>query len=243
VGGWMKGVELARADDETAAQTLVRSFEGIRLEDAQGMLADVKLAGTAENRQFFGLDPGAVVNYDDLFFSASNIWRKIGMLKEVNRSQLTRNTTLLADATVAQAGKTAPATEEFEFEPATPEVKQQAPIVTKRMSVYFDTGKYTLDDNAKLILEQAAELAQTFGSTYIRVSGNTDSVGSRATNVELSKKRAQAVVNYLVKEFNFPKDKFIVAGNGPDKPVASNTSEEGRAKNRRTDFEVVPQQQ
>lgn len=243
VAGWMRGVERARSDEDTAAQTLVRSFEGIKLEDAHGMLADVKLAGAEDNRQFFGLDPGAVVNYDDLFFSASNIWRKIGMLKEVNRSQLTRNTTLLADATTELAGKTAPATEEFTFKPATPEVKKQAPIVTKRISVYFDTGKYNLDDNSKLILEQAAELAQTFGSTYIRVSGNTDNVGSRQSNIELSRKRAQAVVNYLVKEFNFPKDKFIVAGNGPDKPVANNKTEEGRAKNRRTDFEVVPQQQ
>jgi NitT/TauT family transport system substrate-binding protein len=243
VAGWMRGVEMAQADEDTAAQTLVRSFEGIRLEDAQGMLADVKLCGTAENRQFFGLDQGAVVSYDDLFFSASNIWRKIGMLKQTNRAELTRNTTLLADATVASAGKTEPATEEFEFKPAPPEVKKQAPIVTKRMSVYFNTGSASLDDNAKMILEQAAELAQTFGSTYIRVSGNTDNVGNRGYNVELSRKRAQAVVNFLVKEFGFPKDKFIVAGNGPDKPVADNKTEEGRAKNRRTDFEVVPQQQ
>jgi NitT/TauT family transport system substrate-binding protein len=243
IAGWMKGVEMAQADEEAAAQTLVRAFEGIKLDDAHGMLADVKLAGTAENRQFFGLDPGAVVGYDDLFFSASNIWRKIGMLKETNRAELTRNTALLADATAAAAGKTAAATEEFEFKPATPEVKKQDPIVTRRISVYFDTGKYALDDNARMILEQAAELAQTFGSTYIRVSGNTDSVGGRAYNVELSRKRAQAVVNYLVSEFGFPKDKFIVAGNGPDKPVADNTTEEGRAKNRRTDFEVVPQAQ
>jgi NitT/TauT family transport system substrate-binding protein len=243
VAGWMRGVDMAHNDEDTAAQTLVRSFDGIKLDDAHGMLADVKLAGAQENRQFFSLDPGAVVSYDDLFFSSSNIWRKIGMLKEVNRAALTRNTNLLADATADLAGKTKPAAQEFTFKPATPEVKKQKPIVTKRMTVYFDTGKYNLDDNSKLILEQAAELAQTFGSTYIRVSGNTDNVGDRKSNVALSQKRAQAVVSYLVKEFNFPKDKFIVAGNGPDKPVASNSTEEGRAKNRRTDFEVVPQQQ
>jgi NitT/TauT family transport system substrate-binding protein len=244
VGGWMRGVELAAQDEERAAQLLVQSFEVIKLEDAQGMLADVKLAGPADNRQFFGVDPGAAVNYDDLFFSASNIWRKVGLLKEVNRAELTRNTNFLAESTKAPPkGETVAATEEFEFEPATPEVKKQEPIVSKRISIYFDTGSATLDDNAKMVLDQAAQLAQTFGSTYIRVSGNTDSVGGRAYNVELSRKRAQAVTDFLVKEYGFPKDKFIVVGNGPDKPVADNKTEEGRAKNRRTEFEVVPQQQ
>jgi NitT/TauT family transport system substrate-binding protein len=61
--------------------------------------------------------------------------------------------------------------------------------------------------------------------------------------MELSKKRAQSVVDHLVAKYHFPRDKFIVVGNGPDKPVAGNDSEEGRAKNRRTDFEVIPQEQ
>jgi len=92
------------------------------------------------------------------------------------------------------------------------------------------------------VLEQAAELAQTFGSAYIRVSGNTDSTGGRQMNIELSKRRARSVVDYMIQNYGFPADKFIVEGNGPDKPVATNDTPEGREQNRRTDFEVIPQQ-
>ncbi len=84
------------------------------------------------------------------------------------------------------------------------------------------------------------------GSAYFSVEGNTDSTGARATNVSLSKKRAQAVVDYLGSEWEFPTERFVVRGNGPDKAScdASNPSSEGvdldgcRAMNRRTDVAV-----
>jgi NitT/TauT family transport system substrate-binding protein len=243
VAGWLEGVQMVEADPEAAAQVLVQSFDGIKMEDANGMLADVKLANAEDNRRFFELDGDSVAGYDDLYTTASKIWKKIGLLDESTRPDLTRNTGFVSEATEKLAGKTQPQTKEFEFTPPSAEVKKSEPIVTKRISVYFQTGSSTLDPNAKMVLQQAAELAQTFGSAYIRVSGNTDSVGGRQMNIELSRKRAQAVVDYLVKEFGFPRDKFVVEGNGPDKPVASNDTAEGKAKNRRTDFEVVPQPQ
>ena len=55
----------------------------------------------------------------------------------------------------------------------------------------------------------------------------------------LSKKRAQSVVDYLIGTYQMPRNRFIVVGNGPDKPIASNNSDAGRAQNRRTDFELV----
>ena len=86
---------------------------------------------------------------------------------------------------------------------------------------------------------QVVELAATFGNAYMRIAGNTDNVGARDANVRLSKARADAVTAFLVSK-GFDRNKFEVVGNGPDKPVASNDSDEGRAKNRRTDFEVIP---
>ena len=83
------------------------------------------------------------------------------------------------------------------------------------------------------------DLAATFGSAYMRISGNTDNVGSRETNLRLSRARADAVARYLIAK-GFDRNKFEVVGNGPDKPVASNDTDEGRARNRRTDFEVIP---
>jgi len=81
--------------------------------------------------------------------------------------------------------------------------------------------------------------ANAFSNARIRIEGNTDTDGSRASNIALSKKRARAVADYLIKEYNMPANRFVVVGNGPDKPVASNDSAAGKSKNRRTDFELV----
>ena len=59
------------------------------------------------------------------------------------------------------------------------------------------------------------------------------------TNKALSEKRARAVADYLISTYNMPRNRFIIVGNGPDKPVGSNDTEEGKSKNRRTDFEIV----
>jgi NitT/TauT family transport system substrate-binding protein len=241
--GWFEGVDAANADLEAAAGVLLNSFSGITMDDAMGMLYDVKLAGAQENRQLFELDGDALVGYDDLWTSASKIWTTIGKLEQTTRPDLTRQTRFLQDATADLAGEVAPPTQEFAFEEPTEEVQEQPGIVTKRMSVYFATGSAELDPNAKQVLEQAAELAQTFGSAYIRVSGNTDNVGGHQMNVDLSQRRAQSVVNFMVQKYDFPRDKFIVVGNGPDKPIATNNTDEGRQQNRRTDFEVIPQQE
>ncbi len=58
-------------------------------------------------------------------------------------------------------------------------------------------------------------------------------------NIELSRKRADSVKKYLVKNFSLPTERFQTLGFGPDKPVAPNTTESGRQLNRRTDIKVV----
>ena len=242
VAGWMKGVEMTNADPDKAAQVLVKSFQGITLDDANGMLLDVKLAGLQDNRNFFELEGDAVMGYDDLWTTATRIWQAIGNLNQTTRPELSRKTAFLAAIAPPAAEDVVPETKEFEFTEPTKQQQQQEAVVTKRITIYFDTGKYELDENAKVVLEQAAEFAQTFGSAYLRVSGNTDSVGGREMNLELSRKRAQSVVDYMVSKYGFPREKFIAVGNGPDKPVASNDTEDGRRQNRRTDFEVIPQQ-
>jgi NitT/TauT family transport system substrate-binding protein len=246
IAGWLKGVDMTHEDPETAVSILANSFDGISKDDARGMLADVKLPTAAEDRQFFGLEGSTLIGYNSLFGAASNIWKKVGYIEQATRPDITYDTSFLDTATRnwggAQQVAVAP-TKEFTFTPPATEVKKQEPIVTKRITIYFETGSSTLDPNAQMVLEQAAELAQTFGSAYLRVSGNTDNVGSHQMNVDLSRKRAQAVVEYLVGKYGFPRDKFIVQGNGPDKPVAGNDTDAGRAKNRRTDFEVVAQGQ
>jgi len=72
----------------------------------------------------------------------------------------------------------------------------------------------------------------------IRIEGHTDNVGSPEQNRELSRKRAQAVKDYLVHKGIAP-SRLTVEGVGPDKPIAPNTIAEGRAANRRVEFIIV----
>lgn len=110
----------------------------------------------------------------------------------------------------------------------------------KVVSITFATASYTLDDQAKRIVDrEVTSLAQGFANARIRVEGNTDNVGNEASNKALSKKRAQAVVDYLVDEYQFDKNKFIIVGNGSTNPVSGNDTEDGRAANRRTDFQFI----
>jgi outer membrane protein OmpA-like peptidoglycan-associated protein len=85
-------------------------------------------------------------------------------------------------------------------------------------------------------------LIENNGSAYFEVSGNTDSTGSRATNMSLSQKRAAVVKDYLVKQWEFPQERFVVVGYGPDKPICDEKNpgadelslEDCRAANRTT---------
>jgi NitT/TauT family transport system substrate-binding protein len=238
VAGWLKGVEMANANPDRTAALLARSFSGVGLEDAKGMLQDVKLPDYAENRAFF--DPqGSLTNYHGVYKTAQGIWRRIGKIKDVYEPYQTVDTRFLeAAAEFFPEAASAPAKPEFEFK--APPQRAAQPILTKTVSIYFPTGSAALDENAKAVLDtQVVDLAATFGSAYMRVAGNTDNVGGRETNMRLSQARADAVARYLVSK-GFDRNKFEVVGNGPDKPVASNATEEGRAKNRRTDFEVIP---
>ena len=73
---------------------------------------------------------------------------------------------------------------------------------------------------------------------HIRVEGHTDNTGSEATNRDLSDRRAKAVVKYLTDK-GVAADRVVGQGYGPDRPVADNGTDEGRASNRRVEFVIV----
>jgi OOP family OmpA-OmpF porin len=84
--------------------------------------------------------------------------------------------------------------------------------------------------------EMAVALAKLRGHKF-EVIGHTDASGARAANVSLSLARAQSVKRYLVVK-GLPAEGIAISGLGPDQPVASNATEEGRARNRRIEFRV-----
>ena len=107
-----------------------------------------------------------------------------------------------------------------------------------RVAVYginFDTGKATLKPDSTRVLEQVAKLLKDNGELKLRVEGHTDNQGKAKDNLELSKKRAEAVADWLAKS-GVDKARLKTDGLGDTKAVGDNSTDEGRAKNRRVEL-------
>jgi outer membrane protein OmpA-like peptidoglycan-associated protein len=102
--------------------------------------------------------------------------------------------------------------------------------------IYFDTGKAEVKPESDGALKEIAKLLQQDARLKLLVVGHTDGVGTLASNMDLSKRRADAVVQVLTGKYGVAPARLSAQGAGPLAPVASNKSEEGRAKNRRVEL-------
>ena len=109
--------------------------------------------------------------------------------------------------------------------------------VLSKGTIQFDTGSATINADSAGLLDRLAEIALRCPTASIEVNGHTDGDGDDAANQALSEKRAQAVVDFMVKA-GLPADRFKATGFGSSQPVADNSTDEGKAKNRRIDFLV-----
>lgn len=110
---------------------------------------------------------------------------------------------------------------------------------TGHVAVYgilFDTGKAELKPESAAMLQLIADLLKQHATLKLHVVGHTDNVGALAANMDLSARRANAVVNALTARYGVALARLRSGGVGPLAPVASNKTEEGRAKNRRVEL-------
>jgi outer membrane protein OmpA-like peptidoglycan-associated protein len=105
-------------------------------------------------------------------------------------------------------------------------------------NVFFDTGKSTIKAESNTELDRLVKLMKDVPGLKIELSGHTDNTGSASGNQKLSQARADAVVTYLVSK-GIAKSRLTAKGYGDTKPVASNSTNEGRQLNRRTEFEIT----
>ncbi len=110
--------------------------------------------------------------------------------------------------------------------------------VLAKGTIRFESGRSNLDLDSAGLLDHLIEIALRCPTTNIEVAGHTD--GDGATNQALSEKRAQAVVDYLVKA-GLPASRFAAIGYGSTQPVAANDTGDGKARNRRIEFIVKEQ--
>src|SRR5579863_10026892 len=111
--------------------------------------------------------------------------------------------------------------------------------VVSEASVRFGFDKDILSKDAQAALDQIANVVPSTKGYIITVEGATDSTGDAEYNYALSQRRADAVIQYLASQHNVPAYKIYLIGLGKDKPVESNATREGRAKNRRVDVRLM----
>ncbi|MEQ8479208.1 MAG: OmpA family protein [Hoeflea sp.] len=112
-------------------------------------------------------------------------------------------------------------------------------ILNMPSNITFDTDQSAVKPEFYPTLNSVALVLQKFNRSLVDVTGHTDSTGSDQYNLTLSQQRAQSVASYLVSQGNDPR-RFYTQGFGESRPVADNSTEAGRAANRRVEIQISP---
>ena len=259
VAGWMAGVPVARANPDKAVDALIETEEFFALlakdegrDFVKSLFDNLVWTGVEENARILGM-AGGTNHYERVYKRFDVIYRQAGALANpsspvVNPSDSFDYRYIQNLVTKEPEAKEKAKQPEFTFDKQEGEAAAKAPAaLTKPVTVNFATGSAELSKRAERTVDtEMVPLIESNGSAYFEVSGNTDSTGSRGTNMKLSERRAEAVASYLVSQWEFPRERFLVVGAGPDKPLCNENSpeddmslEECRAANRTTRVAVL----
>lgn len=196
--------------------------------------------GDAAN--FFGLNSSYTgVKGDELYSKMARTYEGLGLC---NRPLAWRK---VSDASIVEALYDNPENVKGEqeqenapkFSAPTKETVEAPVISDKKLTIEYPVNGDVLDNNAKALIDREfVGIAKQFAGSRVKIVGNTDNTGNREYNIELSKRRAQSVANYLIKEYGFDPNRFIIIGEGPNKAIADGVV--GSNQNyRTTDFQLV----
>jgi outer membrane protein OmpA-like peptidoglycan-associated protein len=121
---------------------------------------------------------------------------------------------------------------------AAPEIREKERKNFEFQPVYFDYDKSEIRSEYYAFLKKMARVVDGHSDLRIKVTGHTDGDGSDAYNIELSKKRAEAIVNHFV-SLGLSKDRIVIDFKGEKEPIDNNNTPEGKQKNRRVDFSFI----
>lgn len=259
VQGWMEGVDAAKANPDDAVEALIRTEEFFKLLAdkegrgfVKGLFANLVWTGVEDNARILGL-AGGPNHYERVYRRFDEIYRRAGALANPKSPVIAPQDSFdyrFIKALLAQnqAAAQAAAKPQETFTPAALQESARTPaIVTKPVTVGFASGNAELTKRAqKTVDEEMVPFIENNGKAYFEVSGNSDSTGSREINMRLSAARARAVVDYLATQWEFPRERFKIVGNGPDRPLCNEANpgaeglslEECRALNRTTRLAV-----
>ena len=227
---------------DKACELFARDF-GTDTEFARASAKTINYATLQDNLNWFGLSMDYTgMTGERIYGRMGRAYSGLGLCRNVRPWSKVANTSVIeavAENNKLENRQDAEGTAKKEFTAPTPEMTTKQEISNKKVTINFPVNGYTLDEDAKTIItREFVDIAQEYANARIRVEGNTDNTGNYDSNVNLSKLRAQSVVDYLVKEYNMPKTRFIVVGNGPKHAIYDNVA--GANENyRTTDFQLI----
>jgi outer membrane protein OmpA-like peptidoglycan-associated protein len=112
-------------------------------------------------------------------------------------------------------------------------------ILNMPSHIGFSTGSADLNARSFPILDSVSKVLVKYNKTLIEVAGHTDNVGTAENNQSLSERRANTVAQYLISR-GILRDRAIIVGSGEGRPMADNSTAEGRALNRRVELSLLP---
>jgi outer membrane protein OmpA-like peptidoglycan-associated protein len=121
--------------------------------------------------------------------------------------------------------------------PPPPPPPKPAPVFDP---VYFDPNKTNITPTAAKTLDRNGMVLKENPNIKVEIGGHTDGQGAEKANQKISEKRALSAKKYIQDKFNIPDSQLVVKGYGTTKPIADNKTQEGRSKNRRVEFKIIP---
>ncbi len=118
--------------------------------------------------------------------------------------------------------------------------KEEDRIILSLPSIRFASGSHEIGKGNLDLLQRVQQAIREFPERRIEIIGHTDSQGSERDNLELSRRRAESVREYLARNMNLPIERIKAEGKGESQPIASNDTAEGRAANRRIEIILNP---
>ena len=171
---------------------------------------------------------------------AATLEQQLGSLKGYSREQEDARQKLAAEREFDQQFSKG----QRYFRPDEADVyKQGSQLVIRMRGIRFPVGQATLSPENYVLLSKVQQAIQTFDQPTVTIEGHTDTTegaGSTRTNQALSQERAEVVKTYLVANKTLPANRIRATGYGPDRPLAPNTTADGRATNRRIDVLITP---
>lgn len=206
-------------------------------------ISGVRFATYGDNVNFFDLQGNySGVKGSDLYNGMAGAFRDIGALtnqpppwRDVVNTNPLKNLAGKLGNRPEQAAENA-----LTFSAPTEQIANARSVASKSATINFVTGSAELDATAKAEIDRVfRNVTREFGGARFRISGHTDSTGDKAANRKLSELRARSALAYISGTYHLDKNQFVAKGFGPDKPIADNTSEAGKAANRRTELEIL----